>query len=593
MDRDRSGDEQTPGSREGSKFAAAATVVEKAAKLISQENYTEAIAYFKEAVARYPRNSVLAAKHADAIRLNGQPRKSVAEYHRAIELDETGFDAWCGLGLAKSDLGIYGEAVQYLRRALALPGNTPRAHYGLGAALFYLGEADASLQHFRQAAETSDPVLRSKVLGTIACIVPGITCADNASVLEDRRVWARHLAAAETSAGHSSERPVAGGRLRIGYCSRFFHARNWMKPVWGVINHHDRAAFEIHIFLDGTLPSAESGYQADPFDQVHDASGLSNDDLASLVERSGIDILVDLNGYSFQSRLGLFLRRPAPINIAWFNYYATSGIDAFDYIVGDAAVIPPSEEKFYCERVLRVPGTYLAFSVPYSTPNMVPPPCLRKDHITFASLCSQHKINDDVIDAWAAILEQAPDVKLFLKNAELGDPTNRAALRERFERRGIAAERVELDGPDEHAAFLAAYGRADIALDTFPYNGGTTTMEALWQGVPVLSFNGNRWASRQSRSLLLAAGLDEWCMPDRDAYIARAVELARSPATGAELAALRTTMRARLKRSSACDSAGLCRALERIYREVTQKPAKVPATLDNLWALSASSESEA
>ena len=583
MDRDRPGYEQTgktPSSPEDSRLAAspdaaAATFAETATELLSQENYTEAIACLREAVARYPHNAVLATKHADALRLNDQPLKSAAEYRRALGIDETGFDAWCGLGLASSDVGAYGEAVQCFRRALALPGNTPRAHYGLGTALFYLGEVDAALEHFRQAAEAPDPELRSKALATIACIIPGSTCANNASVLEHRRVWARLLEAAEPPVQHASRRQsTPDGQLRVGYCSKFFHARNWMKPVLGVINHHDRSAFEIHLFSDGSIPSAESGYQAESSDHIYDTGGISNADLASLVERSGIDVLVDLNGYSFQRRLGLFMRRPAPVNIAWFNYYATSGIDAFDYIVGDAAVIPASEEKFYCERVLRVPGTYLAFSVPYSTPDVVPPPCLANGHITFASLCSQHKINDDVIAAWAAILEQAPDTKLFLKNAELGDPTNRGTLHERFGRLKIAPDRVLLDGPDAHETFLAAYAKADIALDTFPYNGGTTTMEALWQGVPVLTFNGDRWASRQSRSLLLAARLDGWCLPDRDAYIGRAVELARSPATSAELATLRTTMRERLTRMPVCDSAGLCRALEDIYREVTKEPAK-------------------
>jgi len=406
--------------------------------------------------------------------------------------------------------------------------------------------------------------------------VPGSAYANNASVLEDRRVWARLQAAAEAPVRRASQRQdTSAGKLRVGYCSKFFHARNWMKPVWGVMNHHDRSAFEIHLFSDGMLPRAESGYQADPLDHVYDASQLSNIDLASLVERSGIDILVDLNGYSFQCRLGLFMRRPAPVNVAWFNSYATSGVDAFDYIIGDAAVIPPSEEEFYCERVLRVPGSYLAYSVPYSTPDVVSPPCLAEGHITFASLCSQHKINDEVVAAWAAILRQAPDAKLLIKNAELGDPTNRAALQERFGRLEVAPDRVLLEGPAEHETFLKAYGRADIALDTFPYNGGTTTMEALWQGVPVLTFNGDRWASRQSRSLLLAAGLDDWCVPDRDAYIARAVALARSPASAAELAALRAGMRERLARSPACDSAGLCRALEGIYREVSRRGSQV------------------
>jgi predicted O-linked N-acetylglucosamine transferase (SPINDLY family) len=143
-------------------------------------------------------------------------------------------------------------------------------------------------------------------------------------------------------------------------------------------------------------------------------------------------------------------------------------------------------------------------------------------------------------------------------------------MHERFGRWEIIPNRVLLEGPAPHEAFLEAYGRADIALDTFPYNGATTTMEALWQGVPVLTFNGDRWASRQSRSLLLAAGLDDWCMSNRDAYVDRAVTLAQSPTTAAKLASLRATMRERLARLPVCDSAGLCRALEGIYHQVAE-----------------------
>jgi len=354
-------------------------------------------------------------------------------------------------------------------------------------------------------------------------------------------------------------------------CSRFFHAPNWMKPVWGVINHHDRSAFEVHLFSDGGPIAAESGYQENPLDHLHETRDLSNADLAGLVSRTGIDILVDLNGYSYQRRLGLFMRRPAPVNVAWFDMYATSRVDAFDYIIGHAAVIPTSEEEFYCERVRRVPGSYLAFSVVYPVPDVVPPPCLAAGHITFASLCSQYKMTDEVIEAWAMILRQAPESQLLIKNAALGDPTNSAALHERFGRWEIPTSRVRLEGPAPHEEFLAAYERADIALDTFPYNGATTTMEALWQGVPVLTFNGDRWASRQGRSLLLAAGLDAWCLPDRDAYVDRAISLAQSPATAAELTSLRASMRQRLAKSPVCDCAGLCRALERIYREASER----------------------
>ena len=531
----------------------------------------ERCAQLSETVARNPHDGVLATQHADALHEEGQLEKAAAEYRRALGLDKTLADAWYGLGRVELDLGATGEALRCFRRVLILAPGRATAHFNLGKALFDLGEIDAAVDHFRTAADAPDPGLRQKALGVLACIIPGSPRADHLAVLQTRRESARLEAAREVPASSSIQRPAASsGKLRLGYCSKFFHARNWMKPVWGVINHHDRSVFEVHLFSDGMPPSTESGYQANPLDQIYDARGLSNADLASLVTRTGIDILIDLNGYSYQRRLGLFMRRPAPVIIGWFNMYATSGIDSFDYIIGDATVIPAAEEQFYCERVRRVAGSYLAYSVLYSVPDVASPPCLINGHITFASLCSQYKITDEVIAAWAMILRRAPHTKLLLKNRELGDATNRSALLERFATWQIAPDRLRLDGPAPHEAFLAAYARVDIALDTFPYNGGTTTMEALWQGVPVLTFNGDRWASRQSRSLLLAAGLEDWCLPDRDAYIARAVTLAQSPTTAAELASLRATMRERLAHMPVCDSAGLCRALEDIYREVAR-----------------------
>jgi len=515
------------------------------------------------------REAALAVQHAVALQREGSLIEAASEYRRALSFDDALDDAWHELGRVSLDLGATAEAARCFKQAIALGPDRWLAHFNLGKALFELGEIDAALDSFRTAANAPEPGLRHRALGALACIIPGSPRADHATVLQTRRAWARSEPVLETPAVERPTRPAtAYGKLRVGYCSKFFHARNWMKPVWGVINHHDRSAFEIHLFSDSKPFGSESGYIANPLDQLHDIRGKSNQNLARLIARLGIDILVDLNGYSYQCRLGLFMLRPAPVILGWFNLYATSGIDAIDYIVGDAAVVAPSEEQFYSERVLRVPGSYLAFSVPYPVPDVAPPPCLIAGGITFGCICSQYKITDDVIAAWAAILDRAPGARLLLKNGDLDDASNRAALMERFACWNIAPERILLEGPASHQRFLETYSRIDIALDSFPYNGGTTTMEALWQGVPVLTFNGDRWASRQSRSLLFAAGLNNWCMPDRDAYIERGVSLARSPATAVELAELRATMRERLTGMPICDTSGLCRALEQIYREV-------------------------
>jgi predicted O-linked N-acetylglucosamine transferase (SPINDLY family) len=342
-----------------------------------------------------------------------------------------------------------------------------------------------------------------------------------------------------------------------------------MKPVYGVINRHDRAAFELHLFADGEPPTAEAGYRDHDADYVHRIRRASTVELADYIRRVGVDLLVDLNGYSVPGRLGLYLRQPAPAIVGWFNMFATSAMPGYGHIVGDEQVIARREERHYSERIWRVPGSYLAFEVSYPVPDVAPPPCLANGHLTFGCLGSQYKITDGVIAAWAAILRRAPTARLYLRNGELSDPSNRAALLARFAKAGIESGRLDLEGRVAHFDFLASYARVDVALDTFPYNGGTTTTEALWQGVPVLAFDGDRWASRTSKSLLVAAGLGDWCLADQAAYVERAVALATDPAVPAMLAEMRANMRSRLAVSPVCDCASLCSALEDIYRRVT------------------------
>ncbi len=215
---------------------------------------------------------------------------------------------------------------------------------------------------------------------------------------------------------------------------------------------------------------------------------------------------------------------------------------------------------------MRVPGSYLTFEVAYEVPDVAPPPVLRNGGLTFGSFASAHKITEPVVAAWSRILLGAPNARLLLRNQLLDDASNRLSLLARFAQHGVAPDRLMLFGGAEHFEFLRGYDEVDIALDTFPYNGGTTTTEALWQGVPVLTFDGDRWASRTSRSLLLAAGLPEWVAADAGAFVRRAIELAHANDTPAMLATLRAGMRERLRHSAACDTAILCRSLEALYK---------------------------
>jgi predicted O-linked N-acetylglucosamine transferase (SPINDLY family) len=290
-----------------------------------------------------------------------------------------------------------------------------------------------------------------------------------------------------------------------------------------------------------------------------------------LIGRCGIDILVDLNAYSTPQRLGLWLDPPAPITVAWFNAYATTALPGVQAIVGDAEVVRVGEEAFYTESVRRLPLSYLTFDVRHPAPPVVPPPCCTQGVFTFGSLVAQYKITPAVLDAWAAILRGAPAAHLLLANTALKSLQNREYVRQQFDRRGISADRLQLLGPAEHYAYLQYYDQIDAALDAFPYNGGTTTMEALWQGVPVLTFSGDRWASRTSASLIRHTHLDRFAAASLDAFVQQAIQLATSRRSPVLLAELRQTMRGQLASAAACDTRRLAAAMEAIYRQLDRE----------------------
>ena len=214
-------------------------------------------------------------------------------------------------------------------------------------------------------------------------------------------------------------------------------------------------------------------------------------------------------------------------------------------MIGDEHVIPRDEERDYSERIARVPGSYLTFEVAYAVPDVAPPPCLTTGALTFGCLAPMYKITSEVIKTWSRILRESPGTRLILKNVALGHSAAQDFVHNLFAGFGVPADRIGLHGPAEHFAFLKCYDEIDIALDTFPYNGGTTTMEALWQGVPVLTFKGDRWAARISSSLLREAGHSEFVAANLETYVALAIDLAKDPETPRRLESLRRTMRTR------------------------------------------------
>ena len=320
-----------------------------------------------------------------------------------------------------------------------------------------------------------------------------------------------------------------------------------MKPVWGLVNEHDRTGFAVHLLSDATeAECAAAGYRPDPRDTFVAIRGLDNEQAAERIAAAELDLLVDLNGYSALGRLPVVAYRPARAVAGWFNHYATSGMTTYDCLIGDSVVVHADEEIHYTEKIVRVSGTYLTFDVAYAVPPVEQAPARRNGHVTFGCFASQYKLTPQVVS-----MGRDPRRGPGARSSSGTEPCRRSATGlslQRFTEHGVDPARITLEPGAPHYDYLASYSRVDVALDPFPYNGGTTTSEALWQGVPVLCFDGDRWAARQGASLLRAAGLDEFVAHDEADYIARGIQL------GQGFADERMTMRKRLTASKMMDT---------------------------------------
>jgi predicted O-linked N-acetylglucosamine transferase (SPINDLY family) len=285
------------------------------------------------------------------------------------------------------------------------------------------------------------------------------------------------------------------------------------------------------------------------------------------VREDAIDILVDLSGHTGGNRLRLFARKPAPVQVTWLGYVATTGLQAMDYILCDRYLAPVNESDHFVEKPWYLPNTRLCFTPPQDEIVVGALPALTKGRVTFGCFNNLTKMNDAVVALWAQVLHAVPGSRLFLKSKQLNDPSLQRATLSRFAARGVAADRLALEGASSRAGYLAAYNRVDIALDPFPFTGGTTSVEGLWMGVPLITKRGDRFVAHQGESILHNVGLPEWIATDNDAYVAIAVARA---ADLSSLAALRVKLRSRLLASPLCDAPLFARNLEAAFRGMWQ-----------------------
>jgi protein O-GlcNAc transferase len=355
-------------------------------------------------------------------------------------------------------------------------------------------------------------------------------------------------------------------RLRVGYVSRNLSRHSVGYFVEPVIEHHDRSRYDVYCYYTHALSDDVTARIASAATVWRHLPGIAHDALAAIVEEDAIDVLVDLAGHTKMNSLPAFAREPAPVQITWLGYPDTTGLPSITYRVTDGVADPPgAADARNVEQLLRLPAPFICYRPPQDAPDVAP---RENGDIVFGSFNALVKVNEPLVALWSRVLAAVPRSRLVLKSALLENETARARLLERFAAHGIAADRVGMRAwSTDLGTHMAAYQDIDIALDTFPYNGTTTTCEALWMGVPVITLTGDVHMARVGATLLESVGLSALVARTPDEYVLAAASLASA---APRRAALRAGMRARLEASKLLDHAGYTRRLEAAYRGAWQ-----------------------
>jgi len=388
------------------------------------------------------------------------------------------------------------------------------------------------------------------------------------TVVEEHRAWASAHADPLTPAHprHANsaqpERP-----LRLGYVSSDFRRHVVGYFIEPVLAHHDRRAFQVYCYSGSPTADDRTAVFRALADIWRDVSGENDEGAAAMIRADAIDILIDLSGHTRGNRLGIFARKPAPVQASWLGYLGTTGLKAMDYCITDGYTDPPgASECHYVERLIRLPTTQWCYSPPSDAPPVSPLPALRRGYVTFGSFAHYSRLNVHTFQAWARILRALPEARLSVTGVTGGDPTDR--LFETLEAGGISADRVDIRGRIPYRDYLTRLSEVDIALGAFPYTGAATTCEAVWMGVPLVCLAGGSRPGRSSASILSALQLPEWVAQDWDGYCAVAVRLASDIA---QLEQLRAGLRERMRRSPVTDAARFTAALEAEYRNAWRR----------------------
>lgn len=565
----------------------------------AQERFVEASASLERALKLRP-------EHAEAINHLGIVQQqqglldvAIVSYRRAIALAPDLPGGYANLGLALYEQGDVAQAIVVYRQGLAIRP-VAEIHDNLAIALQKRGHVDEAIEHYYKAlalqpdnlntqcnlaaalADGGGPREAIAAYRQILELHPGHMvahsnllfnlsvdehCSSAEYLAEARRFDRKLVGPASKPSGVLAS--ADGRRLRIGLVSGDLRIHPVGYFLEGILRHLDARKFELCAYPTIAKQDELTARIKPLFSVWRLLKGLSDEAAAEAICADRIDILLDLAGHTGDNRLPVFGMRPAPVQVSWLGYFASTGVSAIDYVLADEVCVPPGNEHLFTEKVWRMPETRLCFTPPVdpSAPDVSALPALQRGHITFGCFQRLPKINDAVLGLWQQVFEALPNARLLLQSHQTGRPVYVEQILGRLAAFGISRDRVVVRGPAPRQAYLESYCEVDIVLDTFPYTGGTTTCEALWMGVPTLTLTGESMIARQGVALLSAAELADWVADSPAQYVRKAV------AFGSDLAALsrlRSSLRERIQTTSLFDVRLFAQRLEGAFAGIWQ-----------------------
>jgi predicted O-linked N-acetylglucosamine transferase (SPINDLY family) len=531
----------------------------------AQGKLFEAIGHYQRAVGLEPDFAHAQHDLGVAYLLCGRLAEAETQFRRTVELAPVSAPAHNSLGIALMQQGKLEEAQASYQQAVDLRADFTEAFNNLAFTLAGQGRVDEAVAAYRTALQLKPDA--APIHSNLVFYLHFLPDYDAAAILEEARRWnERHAKPLRPFIRPHSNARDPERRLRVAYVSSDF--RNHPASCFTVplLAQHDRGSFEIYAYADERQPDPVTHRLRGHADVWRNTLHLSHEQLAELIRRDQIDILVDLAMHMAANRLLVFARKPAPVQVTWLAYPGTTGLSTIDYRLTDPYLDPPGLfDACYTEESVRLADTYWCYD-PLCEPLPIGPlPALRNGYVTFGCLNNFYKINDPLLALWARVLQAVPQSRLLLL-APRGAARDR--ILDRFEQAGLAAERVHFADKRPRPEYLRLYQEIDLGLDPVPYNGHTTSLDAFWMGVPTITLVGQRVVGRGGWSQLCNLGLKDLAAQTPEQYVGLAGEWATD---SSRLAELRATLRQRMQQSPLMDVPRFTRQIEAAYRQMWRR----------------------